>query len=316
MDVMSYIRHMNLAALDLNLLVALDALLAESHVGRAAHRVGLSQPAMSHALKRLRELTGDPLLVRFDSRMELTPRAEQLRAPLAAVLDQVRAVFAPGDFDPASSDRTFCLMMPDIVVDLLLSPLTRELSRSAPGVRLKVVPWHGPSILTREMARTIDFGVACLPDAFPGFRRERLYRDADALAVRAGHPEGARLEKLARFLGARHVAVVGHGAREDMIDEWLGRLGHVRKIAVVVPSYLQALHVAAQSDLVAFVPRRLIASAAKPLKLRLVPPPLDPGVDEQFLFYPLQAEADPGSAWLRNVLLAIGRRLEKEAPRS
>src|SRR5882672_8389748 len=106
---------MNLASLDLNLLVALDALLAEASVGRAASRIGLSQPATSHALRRLREMIGDPLLVRVGARMELTPRAQSLRAPLADALEQLRGLFTPEGFDPAVSTRRFALMMPDLV---------------------------------------------------------------------------------------------------------------------------------------------------------------------------------------------------------
>ena len=98
---------MNLNSLDLNLLVALDALLREANVSRAAMRIGLSQPAASHALQRLRDLIGDPLLVRSGARMELTPRAQALRAPLAQALDQVRSLFIPDDFDAARSERQF-----------------------------------------------------------------------------------------------------------------------------------------------------------------------------------------------------------------
>ena len=102
---MTYIHSINLAALDLNLLVALDALLLETNVSRAAMRIGLSQPAASHALQRLREMLGDPLLVRVGARMELTPRAQGLRGPLAQALDQVRALFIPDNFDAATSER-------------------------------------------------------------------------------------------------------------------------------------------------------------------------------------------------------------------
>src|SRR6202171_5630672 len=111
---MIYIQRMNLTSLDLNLLVALDALLLEANVSRAAIRIGLSQPAASHALQRLRDMLGDPLLVRTGSRMELTPRAQALRGPLAQVLDQVRGLLIPDDFDAASSERQFRLMMPDL----------------------------------------------------------------------------------------------------------------------------------------------------------------------------------------------------------
>ena len=307
---MIYIRLMNLAALDLNLLVALDALLLEANVGRAAMRIGLSQPAASHALRRLRDVLGDPLLVRAGARMELTPRAQALRAPLAQALDQVRGLFMPDDFDAARSERRFRLMMPDLAVELLMPPLMKKLDATAPGVRIDVVPWRGPAIFTAEFARTIDM-VISIGDAFKGFHRQLLYTDADALAVRHGHPAGARLKNKDTFSKARHVAVVIRGQSEDLIDTWLQTKKLERRIALVVPSYIEALHVAARTDLVAFVPRRLIAALSKQLSLVTVAPPLDPGIDEQFMFYPTRAQMDPGSIWLRTVMLGIGRELER-----
>src|SRR5690242_10445488 len=211
---MIYIRPMNLNALDLNLLVALDALLREASVTRAALRIGLSQPAASHALQRLRDLIGDPLLVRTGARMELTPRALALRAPLAQTLDQVRGLFVPDVFDAARSERQFRLMMPDLAVELLMPPLMEKVTRSAPHIRIDVVPWRGPAIFTAEFARTIDM-VISIGNAFTGFHRQRLYVDSDALAVRRGHPAGARLKRIETFLDARHVAVGIRGASED-----------------------------------------------------------------------------------------------------
>lgn len=301
---------MNLASLDLNLLVALDALLLEANVGRAAMRIGLSQPAASHALRRLRDVLGDPLLVRAGARMELTPRAQALRAPLAQALDQVRGLFMPDDFDAARSERRFRLMMPDLAVELLMPPLMKKLDAAAPGVRIDVVPWRGPAIFTAEFARTIDM-VISIGDAFRGFHRQLLYTDADALAVRQGHPAGARLKNKDTFLKARHVAVVIRGQSEDLIDTWLQTKKLERRIALVVPSYIEALHVAARTDLVAFVPRRLIAALSKQLSLVTVAPPVDPGIDEQFMFYPTRAQMDPGSIWLRSIMLRIGREIER-----
>src|SRR6201994_2749467 len=130
------IHLMNLAALDLNLLVVLDALLREANVSRAAMRIGLSQPAASHALPRLRDMLGDPLLVRVGARMELTPRAQALRGPLAQALDQVRGLFVPDDFDAMRSERRFRLMMPDLAVELLVPALMEKVARLAPNVRL------------------------------------------------------------------------------------------------------------------------------------------------------------------------------------
>jgi DNA-binding transcriptional LysR family regulator len=311
---MIYILAMNLAALDLNLLVALDALLLEASVSRAAMRIGLSQPAASHALQRLRDILGDPLLVRVGARMELTPRALALRGPLAQALDQVRGLFVPDDFDAMRSERHFRLMMPDLAVELLMPPLMRKLDAAAPGVRIDVVPWRGPAIFTAEFARTIDL-VISIGDAFKGFHRQLLYTDSDALAVRRGHPIGAKLKRREAFLNARHVAVVIRGQNADLIDTWLLGKGVRRRIALVVPGYIEALHVVARSDLVAFVPRRLIAALAKPLSLTAITPPLDPGIDEQFMFTPTRAQMDPGSIWLRKLMLETGRGLDRKQRR-
>src|SRR5712671_6927659 len=307
---MIYIHPMNLAALDINLLVVLDALLLEANVSRAAMRIGLSQPAASHALQRLREVLGDPLLVRAGARMELTPRAQALRGPLAQALDQVRGLFLPDAFDAARSDRHFRLMMPDLAVELLMPPLMEKITQAAPNVTIDVVPWRGPAIFSAEFARTIDL-VISIGDAFKGFHRQHLYTDSDALAVRRGHPAAARLKKREAFLAARHVAVVIRGQSEDLIDIWLRSKGIERRIALVVPGYMEALHVTARTDLVAFVPRRLIGALSKQLSLTTITPPLDPGIDEQYMFYPTRAQMDPGSIWLRNIMLGIGREMER-----
>jgi DNA-binding transcriptional LysR family regulator len=181
-------------------------------------------------------------------------------------------------------------------------------------VTIDVVPWRGPAIFSAEFARTIDL-VISIGDAFKGFHRQRLYTDSDALAVRRGHPAGAKLTRRDAFLEARHVAVVIRGASEDLIDSWLRTRGIERRIALVVSGYIEALHVTARTDLVAFVPRRLIGALAKQLSLVTVTPPLDPGIDEQFLFYPTRARMDPGSIWLRNILLGIGREMERDKRR-
>ncbi|MET4318156.1 LysR family transcriptional regulator [Bradyrhizobium sp. RT5a] len=302
---------MNLNSLDLNLLTALDALLREASVSRAALRIGLSQPAASHALQRLRDIFGDPLLVRTGARMELTPRAQALRAPLAQALDQVRGLFLSDEFDAARSERQFRLMMPDLAVELLMPPLMEKVTRLAPNVRIDVVPWRGPAIFHAEFARTIDL-VISIGNAFKGFHRQLLYTDSHALAVRRGHTMATKLRRRETFLAARHIGVVIRGQPEDLIDTWLRTKGIDRHIALVVPGYLEALHVVARTDLVAFVPRRLIAALSKQLGLVTVTPPLDPGIDEQFMFYPTRAQMDPGSIWLRRLMLETGRELEKK----
>jgi len=205
--------------------------------------------------------------------------------------------------------------MPDLAVELLMPPLMQRITQVAPNVRIDVVPWRGPAIFHAEFARSIDM-VISIGDAFKGFHRQLLYTDSDALAVRRGHPVGARLKTRDAFLAARHVAVVIRGQNEDLIDGWLRAKGIERRIALVVPGYLEALHVAARSDLVAFVPRRLIETLSKQLSLVAVAPPLDPGIDEQFMFYPTRAQMDPGSIWLRGIMLQTGRDLDRRKRRT
>lgn len=306
---MAYIRLMNVASLDLNLLTALDALLETGSVSQAADRLGVTQPAASNSLRRLRDVLGDPLLVRTGPGMSLTPRATALREPLKRALEQMRGLFEPPGFEPSTSTRRFVLMMPDLTVELLMAPLVDAIAAQAPGVRLDVIPWRSPSGLGSEFAREVDIVLSCVPDAFPGFHRQRLYVDTDVLAVREGHPVGDGLRRRKAFEAAQHIAVVGHGSREDMIDTWLRVQGVERRIALTVPTYILGLRMASRTDLVAFMPRRLIQAYAADFKLQIVPPPFDPGIDDQFLFYPALAQSEPGSQWLRALMLDVGKGL-------
>jgi DNA-binding transcriptional LysR family regulator len=292
----------NLSAIDLNLLVALDALIAEAHVGRAARRIGLSQPATSHALKRLRDLLADPLLVRVGSRMELTPRALGLREALTDTLQRVHTLFVDDSFDPRRSTRRFAIMMQDHVAHLVVPALVTRVHAAAPGVTLDVLSWQSPASMTPERLRAIDLLISCTDADIPGFQREPLFTDTEVAVVRTGHPFVSRLQKLTAFLDASHVAVVGRGLTEDPVDAWLREEGVSRRIVLQVPSYLQALHAVARADVIAVVPKRLATSHAKALSLRCLRPPLDPGVYQEYVFYARRMTHDPASLWLRRRL--------------
>jgi DNA-binding transcriptional LysR family regulator len=300
----------NLPSIDLNLLVALDALLSQTHVGRAARKIGRSQPATSHALKRLRGLLSDPLLVRVGSRMELTPRAIGLREPLAETLRRVQSLLVAGSFEPGSSSRRFSVMMQDHVAHLLVPALVKRVHSSAPGVRLDALPWQSPASVRLERLRSIDLLISCTTNEIAGFQREALFTDTEVTVVRKGYPSGSRMNSLKAFLNASHVAVVGRGLTEDPVDTWLRQEGLARQIVLRVPSYLQALQAVAQSDLVAFIPKRLADSLAQPLSLDVLPPPMDPGEYQEGLFYPRRAFQDPASIWLRKLVLEIGKQLD------
>ena len=304
---MSDIHDVNLASLDLNLLIALEALLEEASVGRAAERVGLSQPAMSHALKRLRNLVRDPLLVRVGPEMHLTPRAAALRHPLRDILARTRELLSDQPFDPKRSARTFRMFVSDNATDLLLPVLLNRLRRDAPNISISMQALS--SLDSSELAKTLDVVVACEPSRFKGFYQRRLFTDRDACALRRGHPLAKGRMRTEDFLSARHVAVVGRQYAEDPVDTWLRQEGHERHVTLTVPQYLQALHVVAHSDLVAVIPERLIRAYAAPLELEAVAIPLDAGTFDEFLLHPRPTHADAACVWFRGVLVEIARAL-------
>jgi DNA-binding transcriptional LysR family regulator len=298
---------MNLAALDLNLLVALDALLEAGSVGGAASKVALSQPAMSHALKRLRLLLGDPLLVRVGPRMQLTSRGKALRYPVSDVLSRVRDLLAADRFVPARSTRTFHLFVSDYAGDLLLPLLRKQLQHAAPGIAIRV--YNERQIKAGfEPVRDVDIVISCVPASFKSFYQQRLFTDRDACALRRGNPVAERISRREEFLSAKHVAVLGPGfteAPEDPVDSWLREEGCQREIALTVPHYLQALHVVAQSDLIAVIPERLIRAHSTSLGLDVLPAPMDVGTFDEYLLHPAAKHNDPGCVWLRRVLQKI-----------
>jgi DNA-binding transcriptional LysR family regulator len=306
---MSEILMANLAALDLNLLVALEALLEQASVGRAADRMALSQPAMSHALKRLRAILGDPLLVRVGPRMQLTARGEALRYPVKDVLSRVRDLLVMEKFDAASSTRTFRLFVSDYAGDLLLPLVRKQLQREAPGISIRVQQDGQMQGDCFELAQSVDLAIACVPNSFKGFYQQRLFADRDACALRRGNPVTKLISRQADFLKVQHVAVVGREFAEDPVDRWLREEGYERSIAMTVPHYLQALHVVAQSDLIAVIPERLIRANSAILGLDVRPAPMEVGTFDEYLLHPATKHADPGCVWLRAVLHEVVKSL-------
>ena len=298
---------MNLAAFDLNLLLVLNSLLTEVHVGRAARKVGLSQPAASHALNRLRHLLSDPLLVRVGSRMELTPRALTLRDSLPDLMHELQSALNGETFSPNCSSRAFSIQMHDHVAHLILPRLVARVSAEAPGITLSLLPWQSPLSMDAERYRALDFLISCAAIDVPGFLRKPLFTDTEVIVFRTGRSLSQRINGLKAFLSARHVAVVGRGIHEDPVDVWLRQEGHARQIVLRVPNYLQALQTVSQTDLVAVAPKRFATLWMKSLSLSIARPPIDPGEYREQLFFPLRAEHDAASTWMRNRILEVVR---------
>ncbi|MGY4395412.1 DNA-binding transcriptional LysR family regulator [Sphingomonas sp. UYAg733] len=296
MDDISNMSETHDAGRSLDLLHALDALLELVSVTKAAERRRLSQPAMSRILGRLRVQFGDPLLVRVGKGWELTPRGLALRAPLGDVLRGADALYHLPSFHPDSSTRTFRMAIPDVIGAALLPDLHGAISRAAPGCTLVVIPWPGDGVDLQDL----DIAIGSESRLFPTFRMEPLFDDVDELAYRLRDGPPTEAEQLSRD----HVAVIPAGFRRDLADDWLATHGLSREIAIVVPHYLQALHLVARTGLMAILPSRLIATLGQTVGVggaRLAVPQ-DP--DRQWLLYPARLQSDPAGIWLRKMVRA------------
>jgi DNA-binding transcriptional LysR family regulator len=302
----------HLSGLDLNLLVQLDALLAESHVTRAAQRAGITQSAMSRALARLRELLGDPILVRTGRGMLLTARARALAAPLARALGELQAVVLERPtFDPATSTRTFTLATSDLAEALLLPALHARLAKDAPGVDLAAVDVGrdpGPLLENDAIDVAIDPRKVTSP---PAIVWRSLFHEDFLCVLRRGHPVLRRRGGLTfeRFLELPQVLVAPGGSPGGLLDDTLARLGQRRRVALRVASFLVAPLVVAGSDLVATLPARLARRMARSLPLVLRPPPLPlAGFDLEVAWHE-RFRHDAGHAWFRRVLAEVAATL-------
>ncbi|WP_052401358.1 LysR family transcriptional regulator [Muricoccus aerilatus] len=248
----------DLRRVDLNLLVVLDTLLEEAHVTRAARRLGLSQPAASNALERLRHLFDDPLLEREGGRLRPTPRAEALRTPLRDALGAMRGVLQLPPPSLGNARRVVRILIADAPATALVAKLRAALAVTAPGVTPALLPWAGASdALTRLSRAEADLVASILPVVEPPLRQRALLEEHYLVVMRRGHPAAAEFD-LARWLAFPHVVVSGHGATETALDTVLARRGLSRRVGVVVPSFLMVLPLLAGSDLIAALPSRCI----------------------------------------------------------
>jgi DNA-binding transcriptional LysR family regulator len=300
---------------DLNLLVALDALTRERSVTKAASRAGVTQSAMSHTLRRLRELFDDPLLVRGRGGMVLTPRAEALAVPLrSGLLSLARTLDEPEPFDPTHTTRTFRIVSPDLFDALVLPTLLRHIEKAAPSVDLAVVPM--PPRLS-DALETGEVDLAIYPvllgaDSFElnaqvdsDLQRRTLFRDSFRCFVRRQHPllENKRLTCKA-YTRLNHILVSPGGEGPGVIDRALDAQGLQRRIALRVPHFATALEVLAQSDLVLTAPSSLEkCAAANGLGSR--PVPLDvPEHAITMMWHPRFTE-EPAHRWFRDLMTDV-----------
>lgn len=297
---------MNFGGLDLNLLVALDALFAEKSVSRAGERLHLSQSATSGALGRLREAFHDPLLVQAGRKMTLTPLAEGLVEPVRDFLLQAGTILNNSpDFDPATSRRKFRLMMSDYVETVVMTETLPRLQHLAPGIGLELLSnVEG----TSEPLERSEIDMAILPTRYllPGHPSEPLFDDDFTCLVWSGNARIKRDLSLETYLSLGHVAVrYGRLQQLPTFDEWfVERFGHRRRIEVVTTAFNLVPQLLIGTSRVAILHRRLATFYQRYLPLKLVKPPLEIPRLEESMQWHRSRDRDPGTVWLRSELKA------------
>lgn len=299
----SIIRDMDdLRRIDLNLLLTLNALLAEKHVTRAALRLHRSQPAVSHALAQLREIFRDPLLIRRGQAMALTPRAQDLRHPLEAALGQLDALLHEGAFVPTHAVRRFRVAMSDYAAHLVLPGLMKRLRDEAPGIDLAVCQASREAMLAQLADGEIDLALGVFPEPASGVVVETLFEErfisvADSRTL----PKRGKLS-LDKWLARSHVLVATRPDTDNEIDASLAAQGLRRHIALVLPHWRASTEVIADTDLILTVASRTLDHVPHGHGLTPFSPPLDlPRFAFQQAWH-IRRDADAAHGWFRGVI--------------
>jgi DNA-binding transcriptional LysR family regulator len=300
--------HDALRAIDLNLVLALDALLAERHVTRAAQRLGITQSAASHALARLRDLLGDPLLVRGPKGAMLpTPRATELAPAVHHVLEDLAVVLrGQTGFDPATAKHTFRIGAGDYVQLVMLPRLIARLAKLAPGIDIWLHlfgDWGDEELA----AGTVDVVIgpprrAARP---AGSYEKVLFDETFTCVMREGHPLADARMTLPRYAGANHVLVAPRGTPGSIVDDVLARAGRSRRVAVAVPNFLVVPFVVASTDLIATMPTRIAAMFSSTVGLVRAAPPIEIEPFQMAMAWHERMHTDVRHRWLREQLLAV-----------
>ena len=302
---------MNIAALNLNLLPVLDALLAERSVSRAGTRLGLSQPAVSNALAQLREVLKDPLLVREAGGMAPTERALALAGPLRAALLSLEQGLEPAAaFDPGAAERDFTIMTNDFVAFAMLPRLLARLQREAPRVRLQVRAWQEHS-LPADLARGDADLVLGFNRGLPaGHHATPLFEDRFVFVARKGHPLVRGKITLATYTKLAHIIVSQEPNARGVVDDVLAQRGLTRNVALRVSHFLLVPPIIATTDYVAALSEIVARAMVTRLPLQLLKMPLDvPGATVQMMWHG-RTDASEAHHWLRGLVEDVGRGIE------
>lgn len=303
---------MNFHGIDLNLLAAFDALMSERNVTRAATQVGVSQPAMSAALSRLRKLFGDPLFLRSAGGLLPTPRARELAEPISEALRQLEAALVRRpDFDPADAKLTVNLGLSDYAAFVVLPALLETLAAQAPGISINVHAFndrdHAVDLLD---AGAVDAAIGVPPTHPEGRILTRpILRDEFVTIVASTHPAARRGMNMKAYLSLPHALASPEGQRHGLVDQALAQQGLQRTLALTLPQMFALPAVVARTGMTATVMKRVALSSPAGRKLTLFPPPVALPEITFHLIWHRRSDGHPAQQWLRTVIESVASAL-------
>ncbi len=297
-----------LTGIDLNLLLVLDALLTTGGATRAAKQLGITQSAVSHALRRLRQALSDPLLVRTPRGLVPTPRAQALGPTLSRLLKELHnALQGNPAFDSTTVQCSYTLAMTDYVSLLLMPPLMARLAIEAPGVEILIRPIEADETLALERGE-VDLHIGRLFPNRQGFYQQKLFADRLLCMVAKSHKPQRKLT-LAEYLRRRHLLISPHGQGPGLVDVALAEQGLSRRIALRVPYFMTAPLIVARTDFVLTLPERVAKALMPMLPVRLLRPPVELGGFSLVQAWHERHHQSPRHLWLRNLVHEVGRTL-------
>lgn len=307
---------MELSDIDLNQLVLFQRLMVERRVSKVAEALGLTQPAVSNTLAKLRRQFGDELFVRTPTGMMPTPFAEQLAEPIGYALGMIQSgLNQHSRFEPASVKRSVTVAMTDIGEIVFLPPLVERLRREAPGVSLITVRTTATSLRDDMEAGKVDLAIGPLPQLKAGFFQRRLFRQRYVCLFRKGHALDRKRVSLADFKAAEHLVIVSAGTGHGKVDELIRRAGVDRTVRLTIPHFVSVGHLLRQTDMVATVTERLAESLAGPFELTHRPHPVDLPEVAINVFWHAKMHRSPVHQWLRGVVFDLFGEDRPPAPR-
>jgi DNA-binding transcriptional LysR family regulator len=303
-----HMRRMNWGAFDLNLLIVFDAVMQERSVTKAGSQIGLSQPAMSHALSRLRYMLKDELFVRTPDGMVPTPRAESLAGPLRHALSEMQNALEPTAFDPRASDRRFALAVNNYSAIVVVPPLVAAAAAAAPSVQLDLRPSGTLDVLERLDRGDIDLALGPFGSAPERFAASLLLKDTYVIVMRRGHPAGRRKLTPTAFAALSHLEISSSFEDISFIDSWLAEHNQTRRIALRAP-ILSAAQIIVQSDLVVTLTRRVAEEFIRNLPLQISPAPYPSPELRTAMLWHRRLERLPAHRWLRDTIASVATTL-------